>query len=65
MPNTKKFVSDNFSVDVSGLHAKNSKRFVDGAKLQATSRKLQAASSKRQAQSNKRQAASHKRQASE
>ena len=37
---TKKFVSNNFSVDASGLHAENSKRFVLGAKRQATSGKL-------------------------
>jgi len=65
MASTKKFVSNNFSVDVTALHAENSERFVQSAKPQATSGKLQAASSKRQAQSNKRQAPSHKQQAAE
>jgi len=63
MANTKKFMSNNFTVDVSGLHAENSERFVLGAKLQATSGKLQASSNKRQAQSSKLQASSRKRQA--
>ena len=64
MGTKKKFLSNNFSVDASGLHAENSERFVKSAKPQATSGKLQAASNKPQAPSNKRQAASHKRQAS-
>ena len=70
MPSTKKFVSNNFSVDVTALHAENSERFVQGAKSQATSSKhqaksdkLQATSSKRQASSSKHQAASRKQQA--
>ena len=49
MSTTKKFVANNFSVDVSGLHAENSKRFVNSAKPQATSDKRQATSDKRQA----------------
>ena len=65
MPNTKKFVTDNFTVDCTALHAENSKRFVESAKPQATSGKLQAASSKQQAQSGKLQASSHKQQAAE
>ena len=64
MANKKIFVSNNFSVDASGLHAYNSERFVQSAKPQATkSGKLQATSSKRQAPSGKLQAASHGRQA--
>ena len=66
MANKKIFVSNNFTVDASGLHAENSERFVQSAKQrQATSHKLQAASSKQQAQSSKHQASSHKLQASE
>ena len=49
----KKFVANNFSVDVSGLHAENSKRFVESAKLQASSYKLQATSDKLQAYASK------------
>ena len=49
MANKKIFVSNNFTVDASGLHAENSERFVQSAKRQATSHKLQAASSKQQA----------------
>jgi hypothetical protein len=45
------------------LDSKNSERFVQSAKPQATSRKHQASSSKQQAQSNKHQASSHKLQA--
>jgi len=45
------------------LDSKNSERFVQSAKPQATSAKLQAASNKRQAPSSKHQAASRKRQA--
>jgi len=63
MASTKKFVSNNFSVDCSALNAENSERFVQSAKPQATSGKLQAASSKRQAPSGKLQASSRKRQA--
>jgi len=63
MASTKKFVSNNFSVDCTALHAENSERFVQSAKPQATSGKLQAASSKRQAPSGKLQASSRKRQA--
>jgi len=63
MASIKKFVSNNFSVDCTALHAENSERFVQSAKPQATSGKLQAASSKRQAPSGKRQASSRKRQA--
>ena len=65
MGTKKKFLSNNFIVDASGLHAENSERFVLGAKRQATSGKLQAASNKRQAPSCKLQATSRKRQASE
>jgi cytolysin (calcineurin-like family phosphatase) len=50
---SKKLLSNNFSVDVSGLHAENSKRFVESAKPQATSYKLQATSYKLQATSYK------------
>jgi len=63
MASIKKFVSNNFSVDCTALHAENSERFVQSAKPQATSGKLQAASSKRQAPSGKHQASSRKRQA--
>jgi len=70
MASIKKFVSNNFSVDCTALHAENSERFVLGAKPQATSSKqqakcdkLQATSSKRQASSSKHQAASRKQQA--
>ena len=63
MASIKKFVSNNFSVDCTALHAENSERFVQSAKPQATSGKLQAASSKRQAPSGKLQASSRKRQA--
>tara|TARA_R100001443_G_scaffold1469_4_gene5465 strand:+ start:399 stop:596 length:198 start_codon:yes stop_codon:yes gene_type:complete len=65
MASTKKFMSDNFSVDCTALHAENSERFVLGAKRQATSGKLQAASNKPQAPSSKPQATSHKQQAPE
>ena len=62
----KKFLSNNFSVDASGLHAYNSERFVQSAKPQATkSGKLQATSNKRQAPSSKLQATSRKQQAPE
>jgi len=65
MASIKKFVSNNFSVDCTALHAENSERFVQSAKPQAaTSGKLQAASSKRQAPSSKHQASSRKLQAS-
>ena len=61
MASKKIFVSNNFTVDASGLHAYNSERFVQSAKRQAvTSGKLQATSSKLQAPSYKRQAASGK-----
>ena len=66
MASKKIFVSNNFSVDASGLHAENSERFVRSAKRQAvTSGKLQATSSKRQAPSSKLQATSRKQQAPE
>ena len=58
MAANKKFIANNFSVDVSGLHAENSKRFVNSAKPQATSAKPQASSAKPQAASDKRQASS-------
>jgi len=63
MASTKKFVSNNFSVDCAALHAENSERFVQSAKPQATSHKQQAASNKPQALSNKAQAASREPQA--
>jgi hypothetical protein len=66
MPSTKKFVSNNFSVDVTALHAENSERFVQSAKPQATSGKQQASSAKlvkQRAASVKPRAASLKRQA--
>ena len=66
MANKKIFVSNNFTVDASGLHAENSERFVQRAKRQAvTSDKLQAASNQPQAPSNKLQATSRKQQAAE
>ena len=66
MANKKIFVSNNFTVDASGLPAENSERFVQSATRQAvTSDKLQAASNKPQAPSNKLQATSRKQQAAE
>ena len=63
MASIKKFVSNNFSVDCTALHAENSERFVQSAKPQATSGKQQASSNKPQAPSSKHQASSRKRQA--
>ena len=66
MASIKKFVSNNFSVDVTALHAENSERFVQSAKPQATSGKQQASSAKlvkQRAASVKPRAASLKRQA--
>ena len=68
MASTKKFVANNFSVDVSALHNQNVQHFVESAKPQATSGKrqaLKATSSKLQATSGKLQASSRKRQAPE
>ena len=66
MASIKKFVSNNFSVDCTALHAENSERFVQSAKPQATSGKQQASSAKlvkQRAASVKPRAASLKRQA--
>ena len=66
MASIKKFVSNNFSVDVTALHAENSERFVQSAKPQATSGKQQASSTKlvkQRAASVKPRATSLKRQA--
>ena len=68
MASTKKFVANNFSVDVSALHNQNTQHFVQRAKQQAASVKRQApkaTSSKLQATSGKLQASSRKRQAPE
>ena len=51
MVSTKKFVSNNFTVDASALHSENSERFVQSAKRQASSNKRQAP---KQAASDKR-----------
>jgi hypothetical protein len=58
MVNTRKYHPNDL------LDSKNSERFVQSAKPQATSHKQQAASDKPQAPSNKRQATSRKQQAS-